>query len=178
MIIHLPRFTLRPPEPKDCQALYIFKNDPDLASLLGGFHAGYSMADLADWIEFHRKRKDEIIRVIADPESDDCIGHVGLYNIDYRVRSAEFAIMIGAANLWGKGLGRLITDFVVKWGFRELNLNRVHLSVLQTNERAIKLYRSLGFSEEGRQRDAQFKNNQYIDVILMAILRSECKSEE
>ena len=58
------------------------------------------------------------------------------------------------------------------------DLNRIHLSVLQINERAIKIYCSLGFSEEGRQRDAQFKNNRYIDVILMAILRSECKSEE
>jgi hypothetical protein len=29
MIIHSPDFTLRPPEPKDCQALYKFKNDPD-----------------------------------------------------------------------------------------------------------------------------------------------------
>jgi RimJ/RimL family protein N-acetyltransferase len=59
-----------------------------VSSLLGGFHRGYSMADLADWIEFHRKREGEIIWIIVDPASDDCIGHVGLYNIDYRVRSA------------------------------------------------------------------------------------------
>jgi len=62
---------------------------------------------------------------------------------------------------------------MLEYGFRELNLNRVDLSVLATNERAIGLYESLGFRHEGRLREAQFRSGQYVDVLLMAILAKE-----
>jgi RimJ/RimL family protein N-acetyltransferase len=62
-------------------------------------------------------------------------------------------------------------------GFAELNLNRIWLAVLADNVRAERLYRSLGFREEGRLRDAQYKRGRYLDVILMALLRREFSLE-
>ncbi len=169
----LDNCVLRCPELRDVPSLYAFKNDPEVAALLGGFNAGLTTTDIVEWIEHHHKRNDEIVWIIADKERDGCIGHVGLYHIDYRVRSAEFAIMIGAKDWWGRGLGRSVTRYMVKWGFTELNLNRVSLSLLATNERAHRLYKSIGFVEEGHLREAQFKNNAYVDLILMSILRKE-----
>ncbi len=164
---------LRRPEPADLEALYEQKNDPAIASLLGGFSTGYSRADLRDWLEHHRQSHDEVLWAIAQMEGDRCVGHVGLYRIDYRIRSAEFAIMIGERTMWGQGLGRACTKFTLSYGFGELNLNRIYLSVLETNERAIRLYRSIGFHEEGRLRQAQFKQGRYIDVLMMGLLSSE-----
>lgn len=164
---------LRRPEPKDLNALYVYKNDPEIALMLGGFTTGYSMQDLEEWLEYHRRCKDEVVWVIAQQRDDRCIGHVGLYNIDLRVRSAEFGILLGDRETWGKGIGRACTKFVLEIGFFELNLNRIYLSVLVTNERAIRLYRTLGFREEGRMRQAQFKNGSYVDCLNMAILRDE-----
>jgi ribosomal-protein-alanine N-acetyltransferase len=164
---------LRRPEPADLDALYAQKNDPEIAGLLGGFTTGYSRQDLKEWLEYHRQRQDEVLWAIVRPEDNACIGHVGLYQIDNRVRAAELAILIGDSTAWGKGVGRNCTKFVVEYGFCELNLNRIHLSVLSTNERAIRLYRGLGFREEGRLRQAQYKRGQYLDVLLMALLREE-----
>lgn len=173
-MIHVcPNCVLRPPEPHDATRLYQYKNDIEVASLLGGFHAGLSRTDVAEWIESHRRNKSDVIWAIADRDDDSCLGHVGLYQVDHRIRSAEFAIMIGARDRWGKGLGREVTSHVVEWGFSNLNLNRVSLSVLAGNDRAIRLYRSLGFVEEGRLRQAQYKNGAYVDVVLMSVLRSE-----
>lgn len=169
----LGEFALRRPESVDLEALYVQKNDPEIAALLGGFTLGYASADLRDWLEYHRKRSDEVIWAIIEKAADKCVGHVGLYQIDHRVRSAEFAIMLGDHTVWGHGLGKACTRFAIDYGFCELNLNRIHLSVLSTNERAIHLYRALGFQDEGCLRQAQFKDNQYIDVILMSLLRSE-----
>lgn len=166
-------YRLRCPEPMDIAALYEQKNDPGVAALLGGFTSGYSREDLAQWISFHRERRDEVLWVIADAETDRCVGHVGLYKVDHRVRSAEFAILIGDRAHWGKGAGRAISRAVLRYGFCELNLNRIELSVLSTNERAFALYRSLGFQVEGRLREAQYKQGQYIDVIMMGLLRSD-----
>lgn len=172
-------FVLRSPEPSDIEALYCYKNDPEIAAMLGGFIAGgYSRVDLEDWLDFHRKRDDEVLWVIAEPQADRCVGHVGLYKIDHRIRSAEFAIVIGDRSLWSKGLGRACTKFAIDYSFRELNLNRIYLTVLSTNERAVGLYRSLGFKQEGTLRQAQYKGGQYIDVCVMGLLRAEYLFDE
>lgn len=171
------RFLLRRPEQKDVEALYQQKNDPGVATLLGGFSHGYSRDDLRDWVEHHRARRDEVIWVIADAADDRCLGHVGLYKIDSRVRSAEFAIMIGDRAEWGRGLGRRCTQFAVDYGFDEVNLNRISLQVLSTNERAVQLYRSIGFRIEGELRQAQFKGGRYLDVLVMSLLREEARSD-
>lgn len=173
MIYAFESFRLRPIEPEDGPYLYLYKNDPEVAALLGGFHSGLAKADIQDWVDRHRKRSDEILWAIAEGEGGRCIGHVGLYKIDHRARSAEFAIMLGSKAHWNKGLGKSITAFVVEYGFSELNLNRIQLSVLSTNGRALQLYHSLGFTEEGRLRQAQFKAGHYVDVVLMAILKGE-----
>jgi [ribosomal protein S5]-alanine N-acetyltransferase len=173
-VIHrLGTVVLRKPEPRDAEVLYEQKNDPEVANLLGGFSLGYSRADIADWIENHRRRSDEIVWAIAIAADDRCIGHVGLYNIDHRVQSAEFAIMIGDREQTGRGLGKLITKHVLQYGFAMLNLNRIHLSFLASNARAQRLYELLGFRQEGVLRQAQFKAGNYVDVVLMALLRAE-----
>jgi ribosomal-protein-alanine N-acetyltransferase len=173
MNYQIGEFTLRHPEPVDLKALYQQKNEPEVAAMLVGFSTGYSMADLSDWLEHHQQVTDEVLWVIADAGSNQCVGHVGLYKIDHRIRSAEFGILIGDRSVWGKGLGRACTKFALDYGFQELNLNRICLSVLATNERAISLYNSLRFKEEGLLQQAQYKGGRYIDVLLMRILREE-----
>ena len=164
---------LRKPEPKDIESLYQQKNDPELAGFLGGFSAGYSHADIAEWIERHRSREDEVLWIIADPDEDRCLGHVGLYKIDHRVRSAEYAILLGDKSWHGRGIGKAVTRFVVDYGFSMLNLNRIALSVLASNQRARRLYAASGFQEEGALRQAQYKDDAYQDMVLMALLREE-----
>lgn len=169
----IDELVLRRPEPRDVEPLYQQKNDPEVAGLLGGFTLGYSRQDISDWIERHRKLADEVIWVIAEAESDRCLGHVGLYQIDGRVRSAEFAIMVGDKASWGRGIGKRVTRFAIRYGFSWLNLNRLQLSYLGTNLRAAKLYEGLGFKREGVLREAQYKDGRFIDVVVMSMMRSE-----
>ena len=164
---------LRKPEPRDLDALYVQKNDPELAAMLGGFHSGYTRADLAAWLDFHRAARDEVLWVMAEAGRDSCLGHVGLYKVDHRVGSAEFAILLGDRTWWGKGVGKACTVFAIDYAFTQLNLRRVYLEVLATNERAAGLYRKLGFKDEGRLRQHQYKNGAHVDVLMMGLLRDE-----
>jgi len=173
MNYHIGEIMLRRPELADLDALYAQKNDPQIAQLLGGFTTGYSKQYLKEWLERHRQRQDEVLWTIARAEDDACIGHVGLYQIDFRVRVAELAILIGDRTAWGTGIGKTCCRFAIEYGFDELNLNRIQLSVLSSNERAIRLYNGVGFREEGRLRQAQYKHGQYLDVLLMGLLREE-----
>lgn len=166
-------FKLRRAEPKDSQALYVYKNDPSIMPLLGGFHSGMSHGDILNWIATHNSRNDEVLWVVADLENDSCLGHVGLYKIDYRIRSAEFAILLGKQDRWGQGWGKAITKYVVEYGFTQLNMNRISLTVLENNKRALKLYETFGFVKEGVLRCAQFKDGKYLDLCCYALLRDE-----
>ncbi|KIG19360.1 Spermidine N1-acetyltransferase [Enhygromyxa salina] len=164
---------MRRPEPRDIPAILRFKNDPEVAAALGGFSTGYSQADGEDWLARRQSRSDELVHAIATIQDDTCLGHVGLYQIDHRIRSAEFAIMLGEKSAWGKGIGGAVTRWMVDFGFAQLNLNRVFLSVLASNQRAHRLYTRIGFVQEGVLREAQFKNGQYHDVVCMSVLRKE-----
>ena len=53
--------------------------------------------------------------------------------------------------------------------FGRLNLHKVSLEVLASNERAVSMYRSLGFAEEGRFAEQVFVDGKYEDVIRMAV---------
>ena len=50
----------------------------------------------------------------------------------------------------GLGLGRRMTEFAIEEA-RRLNCSRVRLSVYESNDRALCLYRSLGFEEISRE---------------------------
>lgn len=71
----------------------------------------------------------------------------------------------------GQGFGRQMIKACIKYAFDVLNCHRVYLSVLETNQVAIDLYRSVGFQEEGRLTQAIFRDGRYMDYINMYILR-------
>lgn len=61
---------------------------------------------------------------------------------------AEFRIAL-RPDKTGKGLGKIITLIVLKDGFMNMNIDRIHLIVRKNNPRAIRLYESIGFTERG-----------------------------
>ena len=81
--------------------------------------------------------------------------------------------MIGSKENQGKGIGTFAVSSIVNHAFFNLNLRRLQLEVLEHNQIAQKLYKKIGFVEEGRKRMAVFKDGQYVDEILMGLLRDE-----
>jgi RimJ/RimL family protein N-acetyltransferase len=73
----------------------------------------------------------------------------------------------------GRGHAKNMYNLIFKIGFDTWGMNRLWLSVLENNHRAINLYKKMGFIQEGIQRKAIFKNGKYLDYINMSILQSE-----
>jgi RimJ/RimL family protein N-acetyltransferase len=67
-----------------------------------------------------------------------------------------------------KGIGKRMVGALLKWAEQEPQIEKVCLQVFDTNHHAIRLYKSLGFVEEGRQvKAAKQASGQYIDIIQM-----------
>jgi RimJ/RimL family protein N-acetyltransferase len=110
--------------------------------------------------------------VIADTD-DDLIGITRLAPVDTENRSARFSIGIFDPALLGRGLGTEATRLVVRFGFDEMRLHRISLTVLADNHRAIQAYRNCGFAEEGRFRETLWRDGEWHDDLSMAILADE-----
>jgi RimJ/RimL family protein N-acetyltransferase len=95
-----------------------------------------------------------------------------LHSIDHDHKSAELQIRIGERDSWGRGLGTEAVTLLVRRAFDGLGLHRVQLQVFATNARAIRAYEKAGFEVEGRRRDAVFVGGGYVDLLVMATLRS------
>jgi len=72
----------------------------------------------------------------------------------------------------GRGLGRELVVRALE-GAWQAGIERVELEVFASNERAIALYRTLGFLTEGIKRSARKLDGRYEDNVFMALLRRE-----
>ena len=101
------------------------------------------------------------------------IGSAGLSRIHQANRSAMFGIMIGDVAYQNRGFGTEAVQLALRYGFEELNLNRIALSVFSNNPCAIRCYQRAGFVHEGCLRQAMYRNGQYHHEYKFAILREE-----
>jgi len=73
----------------------------------------------------------------------------------------------------GQGLGRACVRLLAQMAFRDLGAHRFWLDVKSLNTRALALYRSEGFVEEGRLRESVKTSDGYDSLIVMSMLASE-----
>ena len=99
------------------------------------------------------------------------VGFVGLSNISRQNKNADLHVVIGEDKYRGKGIGRKAVKWIVDYGFNKLKLHKINLGVVEQNEVAIKLYKSLGFEIEGKMKDEVFYNGKFYDFLSMAIFK-------
>ena len=78
-----------------------------------------------------------------------------------------------AVSVPGRGHGREAMRQVLRLAFDNYRAHRVWLDVYPENERARKVYRALGFQEEGVMRDCIWSGGQFRSLILMSLLETE-----
>ncbi len=125
---------------------------------------------LRQYYESVIKSKNNLVLAIINKETDKHIGNVSLSNIDYVNSSAEFAIIIGNKEFWGKGVGYEATELIIEHGFKTLNLHRIFCGTSEDNMVMQKLADKLGFQSEGRFKEALYKDGKYRDFINYGLL--------
>lgn len=115
--------------------------------------------------------------IIEEKKSGKPIGTVGLYEIHPTARKAEFRVLIGEKDFWGKGYGTEATEMATFYGFDRLNLMKIYLGSVDENQGAKKAYEKAGYKEEGILRKEVYRNSKYYDAIRMGMLRDEYYEE-
>ena len=79
---------------------------------------------------------------------------------------AEFGICI-LKEYWGFGIGRVLIENILSWA-DNAGIEKISLTVVQTNTKAIQLYKRYGFVEEGLLiKDRIHQDGKYYNTVIM-----------
>lgn len=162
-----PEVTLRAAEPADAAGISA------LLGRIGTVEGTLQMPDMpvASRLDFLQRIEPRECRLVA-VAGDEIVGSAGLHNAGLSLRRAHVrGLGIGIAPEWqGRGLGRRMIERLLDWADNWGGVLRVELHVHADNERAMALYRKLGFVEEGRHKGYALKGGRYVDSFSMARL--------
>ena len=170
------KVVLRPVRRTDIEYFLKWFNDSEVLQYLDLYLPMTEMAEEKYIEELGTNRAGtQVLFVIEAIEdiSNKPIGNVTLSNIHPRNHNAIFGIAIGEKDYWSKRYGTEATQLIIKYGFEQLNLHRITSAAKSFNVRSLKLHQRTGFTEEGRQRKADFENGAYHDRVMFGFLREE-----
>lgn len=120
-----------------------------------------------------QNQQNTVVLAIVHIESKKHIGNISLQNINWVSRNAEFAILLGMKEYWGKGLAKEAMTLIIDYGFTRLNLHRIYCGTFEENIAMRKLAITLKMKEEGIRREAIFKNGTYHNIYEYGVLHNE-----
>ena len=164
------RIRLRAIEESDLSRINEMFWDPEVSVYLAATWPE-PIAGTRSWWEGVRSNPSTLALAI-ETRAGELVGACSLEGIDVRVRSAGLGIWIGKP-YWDRGHGTDAVRTLCRFGFGEMNLQRIGLAVYETNQRGVRAYQKVGFKEEGRRRRAHFVGGRHIDVIVMGLLAQE-----
>ncbi len=97
------------------------------------------------WFREQQLTDDALIFIVEDAHTGEAVGQVSIYHIDREIGEAEVGRFIAAPGASGKGYIRAAIIALAQFAFNELALARLYLEVIGNNDRAIRLYASVGF---------------------------------
>ncbi len=168
------RIYLSPLSAEDYEQYVEWLNDFKVSDGIGASANVATISSEKEWLESSSKSSNYPFAIVSLNENK-LLGNCGLSNVNFIRRTATLGIFIGNEKERGLGIGKEAINLVLDYAFNYLNLNNVMLNVFSFNEGAIKCYKSVGFKEFGRRREAYFLNGKYYDDVHMDILKSEFK---
>ena len=161
---------MRAIEDDDLESIHGLFNDPEVQRTLA-VNWLEPLAGTQEWWERSRGNPGTVALII-ETLAGELIGACSLEDRNPAARTAALGIWV-AKPFWGQGYGTDAIRTLCRFGFEEMNLQRVGLSVYDINLRGVRAYEKVGFKEEGRARRAHFIDGRYVDVIRMGLLAEE-----
>ena len=172
-------YQLRELERGDLPVITKWRNSPELIEQLGAPFRYINPEVDQRWFENYMANRNSCVRcaIVENNKPEEILGLVSLTNIDPLNQVAMLHIMIGNPDVQGKGMGSFAVRSMVEHAFFNLNLHRIELVVLCSNQRAQHVYEKCGFVREGILRKAIYKTGAFVDAYQYGLLKEEYLSK-
>lgn len=168
---------LRPMTEDDTDMIVAWRNQDNVKKYFI-YQADFTREGHLYWLHEIVEKGHACQMMICDCDSDRPLGSVYIRDIDTEHHKGEYGIFIGDETARGRGVGTEAAELMIQYGFEKLKLHRIYLRVLAGNERAIRSYEKAGFKREGYLHHDVCIRGEYVDVVWMAIVNEEKKSED
>jgi [ribosomal protein S5]-alanine N-acetyltransferase len=153
----------------DCERMTCLANNENISrNLRDGFPHPYTLAHAEAFI---RKCMDQKpASVFAIEYKGEYVGNIGIMKCsDVYRKSAEVGYFLGE-EYWGKGIATQALKLVCEYGFRELDIIRIHSGVYEHNLASQRVLEKCGFVKEGVFKMAVFKYDKYWNEVRYALI--------
>lgn len=182
------RVGLRTYEEEDVAFVRDAVNDPRVWRALGGQYTPTNLAMERKFFE-DASRSDDVVQFVVTARGDGDeeaggadgggeatepvrIGMVELDRVEWDRGRAEVAFFVAPA-FQGGGYARDALATLIEYAFDELGLHKLTAEAFAFNEASRGLLESLGFVEEGRLREEEWVDGEWVDVVRYGLLVGE-----
>jgi [ribosomal protein S5]-alanine N-acetyltransferase len=161
---------------------FILADAPEVQRLAGAREVASTTANIPhpypdglaeEWIGSHQAKFDagELVNFAITLRDGTLMGAIGLV-INKTHRRAEMGYWLGVP-YWNQGYTTEAAQAVLGYGFEKLGLNRIFARYLTRNPASGRVMHKMGMTYEGCQRQHDLKWDQFEDIGLYGILKSE-----
>lgn len=169
-----PRIYLRPLEATDLDRCRAWVNTADLRRYLLMVFPIDAKGEQTWFDNLPRGRPPtDIVFAICDQASDAHIGNTGIHRIDWLNRCGETGSFLGDPAHRGRGLGAEAKALFLDYLFETLGLHRIDSITFDHNKASAGHLLRCGFVEEGRKRQALWREGRWHDVRTFGILAED-----
>ncbi|MFI8708326.1 GNAT family N-acetyltransferase [Bacillus sp. NPDC077411] len=157
---------------EDAQSMIKFYNivggETDFLSF-GKNEFSMSLHDYENFIESTRTDNHSIILLAT---MDDEIISIASITSSQKARAKHVGTLgiVIAEEHCGIGLGRTLMDELIEWAKGNGTTKKIHLVTREDNDRAIELYKKVGFKEEGLLQQDTYIDGMYYSTLIMGLL--------
>ena len=162
---------LRPMAASDLVNVFTGLSDPEVIKYYGVSYK--TLEETQAQIKWYLQLQQEesgLIFAICSPDNQVFYGSCGLYYLKPEHRKGEIGFWL-LKQFWNKGIMTESIPMVCRFGFDQLNLNRIESIVESENLACKKLMGQTGFRHEGTMEQAEIKNDKFIDLEMYALLK-------
>lgn len=159
------RIELRAWREEDLKTLCQLRNDLALQNLLIAQARPNSVERVRRWLVDKSGQEQTLFFVVAQRDSQQCLGYVQLVNLHVLHGTAELGICLAPA-AHGQGVGREALGLLERYARQVFAVRKIVLHVL-AEQGAAGFYERVGYREVGCLREHVYLDGRHRDVLLM-----------
>ena len=163
--------SIREAAPKDAEKMIAFYNRVGGESDFLSFGEGEFLTPLSEYELFLASVKQEQNALIVVAEKEEKITSIASITSSQNPRNKHVGTLgiVVEKSYRGLGLGRQLMIELIEWARTNKQTKKIELVTREDNQRAISLYRELGFQTEGLKEKDTYINGVYYNTVLMGL---------
>lgn len=177
-VLETERLILRKIEKEDAQDIFKYLSDKEVMKYYGTepFQTVDEAVRTISRYESVFKEKSGIRWGITLKGANQVIGSCFFYDMASEHYRTDLGYVLNK-DYWGQGIAQEAVKAAIKYGFENLNINRIQSVIEPPNLASQKLAERLGFLREGLLRDYEYFSGKFDDLYMYSFLKSDLNTE-